>query len=118
MVYKLVEVDGIPVEKRSSHKESHGGRKQAIRLAKASGTIVEEVVHPNGHAPPIPDGLVARPLTIPLVRGGEPVADFSLGAARALVGDGLRSLPWDGLSLSKGDPAIPTRMIPPPRGRE
>ena len=31
MVYKLVEVDGIPVEKRSSHKESHGGRKQALR---------------------------------------------------------------------------------------
>ena len=29
MVYKLVEVDGIPVEKRSSRKESHGGRKQA-----------------------------------------------------------------------------------------
>ena len=29
MVYKLVEVDGIPVEKRSSHKESHGGRKKA-----------------------------------------------------------------------------------------
>ena len=46
MVYKLVEVDGIPVEKRSSHKESHGGRKTAIRLAKPSGTIVEEVVYP------------------------------------------------------------------------
>ena len=32
MVYKLVEVDGMPVEKRSSHKESHGGRKQALRI--------------------------------------------------------------------------------------
>ena len=48
MVYKLVEVDGMPVEKRSSHKESHGGRKQAQRLAKATGTVVEEVVHPRG----------------------------------------------------------------------
>ena len=47
MVYKLVEVDGMPVEKRSSHKESHGGRKQALRLAKPSGTILEEVVHPG-----------------------------------------------------------------------
>ena len=28
MVYKLVEVDGLPVQKRSSHKESHGGRKR------------------------------------------------------------------------------------------
>ena len=27
MVYKLVEVDGMPVEKRSVRKESHGGRK-------------------------------------------------------------------------------------------
>jgi hypothetical protein len=46
MVYKLVEVDGLPVEKRSAHKESHGGRKKATRLAKPSGTIVEEIVHP------------------------------------------------------------------------
>ena len=29
MVYKLVEVDGMPVQKRSSHKESRGGRKEA-----------------------------------------------------------------------------------------
>ncbi len=35
MVYKLVEVDGLPVQKRSSHKESHGGRKAATRLSKA-----------------------------------------------------------------------------------
>ena len=54
MVYKLVEVDGIPVEKRSSHKESHGGRKSAMRLAKASGTVVEEVVHPVTQPPPTP----------------------------------------------------------------
>ena len=65
MVYKLVEVDGIPVEKRSSHKESHGGRKQALRLAKASGTIVEEVVHPAGQPPADPPDLVGRPLTGP-----------------------------------------------------
>ena len=45
MVYKLVEVDGLPVEKRSSHKASHGGRKAATRLSRPSGTIVEEVVH-------------------------------------------------------------------------
>ena len=33
MVYKLVEVDGRPVSKRSSHKESRGGRKGALRRA-------------------------------------------------------------------------------------
>lgn len=117
MVYKLVEVDGIPVEKRSSHKQSHGGRKAALRLAKASGTIVEEVIHPAGHAPEAPAELVARPLTVPLVRGGEPLADQGLDAARARVADGLRSLPWDGLKLSRGDAAVPSRMIAPERGR-
>ena len=51
MVYKLVEVDGMPVEKRSRHKESHGGRKKALRLAKPSGTVVEEVIYPAAEAP-------------------------------------------------------------------
>lgn len=117
MVYKLVEVDGLPVEKRSSHKESHGGRKQAVRLAKESGTIVEEIVHPAGHAPEIAPDLVGRPVTVPLMRDGRPVADLGLDDARERVQQGLRSLPWDGLKLSKGDPAVPTRMIAPRRGR-
>ncbi|BBX69063.1 nicotinate phosphoribosyltransferase [Mycolicibacterium psychrotolerans] len=117
MVYKLVEVDGLPVEKRSSHKESHGGRKQAVRLAKESGTIVEEIVHPAGRAPEIPQDLVSRPVTVPMMRDGRPVADLSLDAARERVQQGLLSLPWDGLKLSKGDPAVPTRMITPRRGR-
>ena len=113
MVYKLVEVEGIPVEKRSSHKESHGGAKRAQRLAKVSGTIVEEVVHPATQAPPIPPDLVSRPLTVALVRGGAPIADLGLTAARERVSQGMHSLPWDGLKLSNGDPAIPTRIIAP-----
>ncbi len=107
MVYKLVEVDGMPVAKRSSHKESHGGRKAALRLAKESGTIVEEVVHPAG-SPPVDDG---RVLTVPLVRSGSVVCDSSLADARARVAAGLHSLPWDGLKLSRGEPAIPTRLV-------
>jgi nicotinate phosphoribosyltransferase len=51
-------------------------------------------------------------LTIPLVRDGQPVIDLDLGAARDLVASGLRSLPWEGLMLSHGDPAIPTTQIP------
>ena len=113
MVYKLVEVDGIGVAKRSNRKESHGGRKQAVRLAKPSGTIVEEVVHPC-LAPPRDTGdLTVRPLTVNLVRGGEPIADLDLAHARQRVAAGLKSLPWDGLKLSRGEPAIPTRMSPP-----
>ena len=112
MVYKLVEVDGMPVEKRSLHKESHGGRKKATRLAKPSGTIVEEVVHPAEEAAPRGD-LVARVLTVALVEKGEPIADLSLASARDRVAEGLHSLPWDGLKLSRGEPAIPTRMVSP-----
>jgi nicotinate phosphoribosyltransferase len=48
-----------------------------------------------------------------MVRGGDAVADFSLAAARARVAAGLVSLPWDGLKLSGGEPAIPTRMVAP-----
>jgi len=109
MVYKLVEVDGVAVRKRSSRKESHGGRKAATRLAKPSGTVTEEVVHPVGAAPPMEGP--ARTLTVDLVRAGEPVAPTDLEAARERVARGLESLPWEGLALSHGDPAIPTRQV-------
>ena len=110
MVYKLVEVDGVAVQKRSSHKESHGGRKAALRLSRSSGTVVEEVVHPVGVAPDT--GEAARTLTVPLVRAGELLARPDLNTARDLVAAGLRSLPWEGLALSRGEPAIPTRQVP------
>jgi nicotinate phosphoribosyltransferase len=113
MVYKLVEVDGVAVEKRSMHKESHGGRKKAMRLAKPSGTVIEEVVYPAAGTAPQSD-LVARDLTVPLVENGRPVADLSLASARELVAAGLHSLPWDGLKLSRGEPAVATRMVPSP----
>ena len=109
MVYKLAEVDGIPVQKRSSHKESVGGRKEAVRLSRPSGTITEEVVYPAGRPPETTEP--CRVLTVPLVREGHVVADTDLSSARQLVASGLRSLPWEGLSLAHGDPAIPTTQI-------
>lgn len=111
-VYKLVEVDGAPVHKRSTGKETAGGRKQALRVARASGTVVEEVVYPTGHSPEV-DG-PARVLTVPLVRGGEVVTETgatALAAARDRVASGLESLPWEGLKLAHGEPAIPTRLV-------
>jgi nicotinate phosphoribosyltransferase len=113
MVYKLVEVDGITVQKRSAHKASAGGSKQALRIAKPSGTVVEEVVYPAGHPPVTEDGFSARPLSVEMVRGGQPVHKHDLEEARARVAAGLGSLPWDGLKLSKGEPAIPTRVVAP-----
>jgi nicotinate phosphoribosyltransferase len=114
MVYKLVEVDGMPVQKRSSHKESRGGRKEALRRYRPTGTITEEVVYPAGRRPAA--GEPCRVLTTPLVRGGHIVAETdtdkdALAAARALVASGLRSLPWEALKLAHGDPAIPTVQI-------
>jgi nicotinate phosphoribosyltransferase len=112
MVYKLVEVDGMPVHKRSTHKESDGGHKEALRLSRPTGTITEEVVYPAGRPPPITEPF--RVLTVPLVRGGDVVAETgrgALAAARDLVASGLHSLPWEGLKLAHGDPAIPTVQI-------
>jgi nicotinate phosphoribosyltransferase len=107
MVYKLVEVDGIPVRKRSSHKETRGGRKTAVRLARPSGTITEEVLYGAGSAPEATGS--ARLLTVPLVRAGEVLVPADLDAGRQRVAAGLHSLPWEGLALSHGEPAIPTR---------
>jgi nicotinate phosphoribosyltransferase len=53
-------------------------------------------------------------LTVPLVRGGDVVTDTgatALAAARDRVASGLHSLPWEGLKLAHGEPAIPTRLI-------
>src|SRR5262245_32783463 len=54
LVYKLVEVDGKPVVKRSENKATVGGRKTAVRRHKPTGTAVEEVVVPQGVPEPQP----------------------------------------------------------------
>jgi nicotinate phosphoribosyltransferase len=111
MVYKLVEVDGRPVAKRSAHKASRGGAKVAIRRHRPSGTATEEVVYPGaGEAPePGPDD---RRLQAPLVRSGHTVDDVAtLDDARARLRRALVTLPWEGLKLSHGEPAIPTTFL-------
>jgi nicotinate phosphoribosyltransferase len=106
MVYKLVEVEGRPVAKRSSHKESRAGRKAALRRHKPTGTALEEVVYVVGA--PVEEGPHDRQLHVPLMRGGEPVDLPTLDDSRQRVREGLVSLPWEGLKLSQGEPAIPT----------
>jgi nicotinate phosphoribosyltransferase len=107
MVYKLVEVDGRPVAKRSASKESRGGRKSALRRYKPTGTAVEEVVHPA--ARPVELGRHDRVLPVPLLRGGERVGDLpTLEQSREHLRAALVSVPWEGLKLSRGDPAVPT----------
>jgi nicotinate phosphoribosyltransferase len=107
LVYKLVDVDGRPVAKRSTSKESRGGAKSAVRRYKPTGTAVEEVVHPRGTPPEL--GPYDRVVPVPLVRGGEPVDGLpTLAQSREHLRAALVSVPWEGLKLSKGDPAIPT----------
>jgi nicotinate phosphoribosyltransferase len=113
MVYKLVEVDGRPVAKRSSHKESRGGRKAALRRHKQTGTALEEVVYRTADGAPSPErDEHDRELQIPLLRNGERAADLpTLDAGRARLRAALVSVPWEGLKLSQGEPAIPTIFL-------
>ncbi|MGH3815693.1 MAG: nicotinate phosphoribosyltransferase, partial [Pseudonocardiaceae bacterium] len=107
LVYKLVEVDGQPVAKRSTSKVSRGGAKSALRRYKPSGTAVEEVVFQRGQRPEL--GERDRVLPVPLLREGQPVGSpLSLQEGRERVAAALTSLPWEGLRLSPGEPAIPT----------
>jgi len=117
-VYKLVDVDGRPVAKRSEHKESHGGRKFAYRVHKPTGTAIEEVVVSDPHEDVVL-GEHDRALQEPLLRGGKPAYELpDLAACRERLQAAMVTLPWDGLKLSHGEPAIPTRMVfgPQPGG--
>ncbi len=107
MVYKLVEVAGHPVAKRSEHKESRGGHKSALRRHKPTGTAVEEVVFGSRQQPEL--GKHDRLLPIPLLRDGQRVDGLpSLEQGRHRLRAALVSVPWEGLKLSRGEPAIPT----------
>lgn len=112
LVYKLVEVDGRPVVKRSENKATVGGRKTAVRRHKPTGTATEEIVVSQG----VPDWQAGdRLLQRDFVVGGVPVDDLpSLGEGRERLRDALISIPWEGLKLSAGDPAIPVTVVPAP----
>lgn len=112
LVYKLVEVDGIPVAKRAAGKISIAGAKQALRTSRASGTAVEEIVYPMGHPAPDMGNFHTTQLTIPLLRDGEIVDGLpSLEESREHLAAAIITLPWEGLALSEGDPALETRFL-------
>jgi nicotinate phosphoribosyltransferase len=112
LVYKLVEVDGRPVVKRSEHKATVGGRKVAVRRHKPTGTATEEIVVSRGVPDPRPgDQLLQRSF----VDGGVAAAAVPLAESREHLREALISIPWEGLRLTAGDPAIPVIMIPTTR---
>ncbi|WP_407636895.1 nicotinate phosphoribosyltransferase [Hamadaea tsunoensis] len=109
LVYKLVEVDGRPVVKRSENKATVGGRKTAVRRHKPTGTATEEIISSKGEPVAQPND---RRLQIPLVRAGKTVPELpDLQDAREHLRQNLVSIPWEGLKLSAGDPAIPVTYI-------
>ncbi|MDK7135340.1 nicotinate phosphoribosyltransferase [Corynebacterium sp. UMB4614] len=117
LVYKLVEVEGAPVAKRSRGKDSQGGAKAAIRTCRDTGTAVEEITFPFGEARPDTGILDAIELSVPLIRDGEPVDGLpTLEDSRQLLADRLVSLPWEGLALSRDEPVISVRHVPHTQG--
>src|SRR6185295_2025631 len=94
LVYKLVEVEGRPVVKRSENKATVGGRKTAVRRHKPTGTATEEIIVSQGvpdHQPN--DRLLQRPF----VANGEVVDATTLAESRAHLRQCLISIPWEGL---------------------
>lgn len=110
LVYKLVEVDGRPVVKRSENKATVGGRKTAVRRHKPSGTATEEIVVSQG----VPDWQSGdKLLQRDFMMSGETVDDIpSLNESREHLRDALISIPWEGLKLSAGDPALTVTVVP------
>lgn len=112
MVYKVVEVDGIPVAKRSTSKQSVGGAKRALRTYRSSGVAVEEIVYPFEAPAPDTGQLETREMTIPLMRDGHIVDGLpDLHASREYLDQARKTLPWEGLALSRDEAAVPTRMV-------
>src|SRR3712207_6336343 len=108
LVYKLVEVEGRPVVKRSENKATVGGRKTAVRRHKPTGTATEEVIVSQG----VPDHHANdRLLQQSFVAGGEILPAVPLEDSRAHLRQCLISIPWEGLKLSAGDPAIPVTIL-------
>ncbi len=112
MVYKLVEVEGHPVAKRSRGKNTVGGGKRALRTHRATGTAVEEVVYPFNAEAPTFNNLNVTELTIPLMRDGKIVEGLpTLEESREYLAKQLITLPWEGLALSKDEPVLSTRFV-------
>lgn len=121
MVYKLVArtaADGewVPVAKRSAGKASVGGRKSVRRLLSERGIAQAELLFSGDGPAGAPEGAelehASRPVLVPLVRGGEVepglTGSAGIAAARERHLRSIAELPPIAMSLTRGDPAIPT----------
>ena len=107
MIYKLVEVDGKPVAKRSAAKLTRGGAKSALRRHDGSGTAIAELVFLRDRQPAFEPH--DRVVPVPLLREGQPVGGLpTLHESRDQLLTALTTLPLDALLLTPAPPAIPT----------
>lgn len=121
MVYKLVARTGddgewVSVAKKSADKASVGGRKSVRRLLDSHGTATTELVF-LGDGPGGADegtGLTerSREVLVSLVHNGEIQPGHTgadgIAAARKRHRLVVEELPHVAMSLTRGDPAIPT----------
>jgi len=84
-VYKLVDYDGRPVAKLSTHKETLPGRKQAWRRPGFGGDVLglRGEDGPRG----------SEPLLVPVMRGGRRTTSDGLAEARDRFAAELAALP-------------------------
>ncbi|MBL5973228.1 MAG: nicotinate phosphoribosyltransferase [Candidatus Leucobacter sulfamidivorax] len=126
MVYKLVARAGddgewVPVAKRSAGKVSVGGRKSVRRLEDAAGIALAELLFSGDGPGGEPEGgefegggagTRAREVLVPLVEGGATrpghTGTEGIAAARERHRRSIAGLPPMAMSLTRGDPAIPT----------
>jgi len=105
-VYKVSQVDGHPVAKRSPGKVSVGGHKHPVRRHDAGGRARLEIAVPESeYASEVGD----RPLAVPLVEAGARVGPApSLAEVRDFHARVRAALPAEALDLQPGEPAIAT----------
>ncbi|MCU1393769.1 MAG: nicotinate phosphoribosyltransferase [Ilumatobacteraceae bacterium] len=120
LVYKLVEVDGRAVAKRSEAKVTNGSGKVALRTHRPTGTAIEEVVvagpddaRDEAVAAMLASDAGMRRVDVSLIVGGmrTDAGSATLVSGRTRLRETLRTLPWEGLALSRGEPALATRFI-------
>jgi nicotinate phosphoribosyltransferase len=121
MVYKLVahtddEGEWVSVAKKSTDKASVGGRKSARRLLDARGVARAELVFLGDGPGGDPEGAElseqSREIMVPLISEGETqpghTGEEGIAAARSRHCRVVAELPPVAMSLTRGDPAIPT----------
>lgn len=106
MVYKLVQINRRPVEKRSEGKSTIGGRKHVYRTFDSSGVMTGEHFYVGDHTPD--DGEI--PVQQTFIRGGEIVLDSRIDQIREHHKSQVASLPQEARLVLAGEPVFTSTL--------